>query len=127
MKATTPNVHYVDNPNKHMNDLNLTHSEHIISSHIGGNLSWDEPMHHDEPYGYEREDDPFEPHGKLDAPFLYLLLGTLLFVHFNYTAFRPQFNIAEREMHQRITMNQIEDGIRELRKEGWAVQNGATD
>lgn len=121
IKPAAPSVVALENPFKHLNDMSLFNSEHIFSGHIGGHTTWEEELTHDEPYGYVRHDDPFEPHGKLDAPLIFLLLGGFIFIHFNFV----HFNFLKSKpstvwMHQRITAGMLEDRIREYREAGFA-------
>ena len=106
--------------------MNFLNMEHVISGHIHGHLSHEEPLLHDEPYGYERSDDPFEPHGKFDAPLLFLVMGMVTFIHFNFT----HFNFFHQRpgtvmMHQRITAGMLEDEIRKIRIEDYEVRYGS--
>ena len=104
---------------KHLNDLPFFHPEHIFSSHKGGHLTYDEEFTHDEPYGYVRGDDPFDPTGNLTYPLLLIILGGAMFFHFNFVHFNfLKVNKAEHWMHQRITAGMLEDKIRHYREEG---------
>ncbi len=116
--ADTGSVH-LSNPDKHLNDLSMFHIEHIFSSHSGGHLTHEEEFTHDEPYGYARGDDPFDPTGNLVYPLLLLVLGGAMFIHFNFVHFNF-FKVKKSEiwMHERITAGMIEDKIRHYRKEG---------
>ncbi len=43
---------------------------------------------HDEPYGYELGDDPFEEQGQGDYPWMLLFAGIIVFTHFCHAHFR---------------------------------------
>lgn len=90
---------------------------HIFSSYAGGHDWEDEANIHDIPYGYELGDDPFENQGQLDYPYLILFFAIVIFTHFCHAHFRfDRRKIGEVFYHQRLTANQLEDEIRELRK-----------
>lgn len=90
---------------------------HIFSSYAGGHDWEDEANIHDIPYGYELGDDPFENQGQLDYPYLILFFAIVGFTHFCHAHFRfDRRKIGEVFYHQRLTANQLEDEIRELRK-----------
>ncbi|CAI2380548.1 unnamed protein product [Moneuplotes crassus] len=109
----------ITNPYKHIADLPLCHPEQIFSSHAGGHLTYEEEFTHDEPYGYERGEDPFDPTGNGVLPLLLFFCGGALFIHFNFVHFNF-FRVKKSEimMHQRITAGMLEDKIRHYRREG---------
>jgi hypothetical protein len=43
---------------------------------------------HDEPYGYELGDDPFEPQGQGDYPWMLIFVAGITFVHFTHSHFK---------------------------------------
>lgn len=125
MKPTTYAVERLENPFKHLNDLSMFNSEHIVSGHHGGHLTHEEELVHDEPYGYIRGDDPYEPHGRADQPLLFLALGFIIFIHFTYTHFNfSREKISQKHLHQRITAGMLEDKIREIREEDFEIRYG---
>ena len=76
-----------------------------------------EPNTHDEPYGYELGDDPFDGHGHGDWPFMMLYFGITAFV--TTLAFHFRFDkrkTSEVFYHQRLTAFQIEDELVALRR-----------
>ena len=90
---------------------------HIFSSYAGGHTWEHEPNIHNEPYGYELGDDPFENQGQLDYPALIIFFAIATFTfcmeaHFRY----DRRKLGEVFYHQRLTANQLEDEIKELRK-----------
>jgi len=97
--------------------LTLSSHQHIFSSYSHGH-SWEEEHNiHDKPYGYELGDDPFEPQGQADYPYLILFCGIYAFVHFSHCHFRfDKRKTAEVFYHQRLTAFQIEDLIKAARK-----------
>ena len=65
---------------------------------------------HDEPYGYELGDDPFDTHGHGDMPYLMLYMGIIAFT--TTLAFHFRFDrrkTSEVLYHERLTALQIED------------------
>ena len=118
-KNANKEVVEISNPLAHLNEMPLFHIEQIFSSHIGGHLTHEEEFTHDEPYGYKRCDDPFDPSGKLTFPLLMFIFGTVVFVHFNFVHFNFfRAKGSEIWMHQRITAGMLEDKIRYYREEG---------
>lgn len=90
---------------------------HHWSSYPGGHDWEDEPRIHNEPYGYELGDDPFDNQGQADYPYLILFIAIAGFTHFCHAHFRfDRRKQGEVFYHQRLTAFQIEDEIRELRK-----------
>ena len=83
-----------------------------------GSATWEEEARiHDMPYGYEVGDDPFEPTGQGDYPWLLIFVGCVAFVHFSHAHFYfHKRHIGEVLYHQRLTAFQIEDEIRARRK-----------
>ena len=63
-----------------------------------------EPNTHDEPYGYELGDDPFDAHGHGDMPFIMLYFGIIAFtttLAFHFRFDRRKFS--EVLYHERLT------------------------
>ena len=60
----------LDNQFAHLNGLPMLHHEYIFSPYSHAKLIVDEPNTHDEPFGYENGDDPFDTHGHGDWPYL---------------------------------------------------------
>ena len=84
----------------------------------------EDPKIHNEPYGYELGDDPFEEQGQGDYPWLLLFVGIISFVHFTHAHFRfDRRKQGEVLYHQRLTAFQIEDEIRKIRLQAAAAQN----
>ena len=76
----------------------------------------EDPKVHDEPYGYEVGDDPFEEQGAGDYPWLLLFIAFITFAHFSNAHFRfDNRKTGEVLYHQRLTAFQIEDEIRNIR------------
>ena len=72
---------------------------------------------YDEPYGYELGDDPFDPQGQADYPFLILYVAGVCFVHFIHSSMKfDRRKVGEVLYHQRLTAFQLEDEIKRLRK-----------
>ena len=116
MKATAPYTITVENPYRHQNDLPLINHGHYFSAHHGSLTFEEDPKVHDEPYGYELGDDPFEEQGQGDYPWLILFAGIITFVHFCHAHFRfDRRKTGEVLYHQRLTAFQIEDEIRKIR------------
>ena len=108
---------------KHMCDMELLNTEQFLSSHIQGHLTHEEEFTHDEPYGYELSDNPFEPTGNFTYPALILFFGGLFLIHFNFTHFNfIKTKRGEHYMHQRITAGMLEDEIRRIRKEDYPLR-----
>ena len=119
LKSTRPYTVEVTNLDKHMADIGFFHVEQVLSSHPGGHLSYEEEFTHDEPYGYEIWDDPFDPTGKLTFPLLLFVFGTIFFIHFNFVHFNfLRAKKSEIWMHQRLTAGMLEDKIRHYREAG---------
>ena len=117
MQATSPTMIELDNPYRHLKDLPLNHHQHIFSAYPGGHDFEEETRIHDEPYGYELGDDPFDPNGNGDYPALLLFVGIISFVHFSWAHFRfDKRRMGEVLYHQRLTSLQIEDEIRARRQ-----------
>ena len=77
----------------------------------------DEPNTHDEPYGYEFGDDPFDPHGHGDLPFIMLWAGATMFTSLLFYNFRfDNRKYSEVLYHQRLTAFQIEDELVKMRR-----------
>ena len=62
----------------------MHHHQHIFSAYPGGHTFEEETRVHDEPYGYELGDDPFDPHGNGDYPALIVLAGIFAFAHLTW-------------------------------------------
>ena len=91
--------------------------EYIFSPYSHANLIVDEPNTHDEPYGYEIGDDPFDAHGHGDYPFMVIFAGIITFC--TTIAFHFRFDnrkLSEVLYHQRLTAFEIEDEIAKLRR-----------
>ena len=43
---------------------------------------------HDEPFGYEVGDDPFDPMGQLDYPMFLVFWGIIFLIHFTHSHFK---------------------------------------
>ncbi len=100
----------------HFLTASLSH-EYIFSPYSHANLIVNEPNTHDEPYGYELGDDPFETHGHGDLPYTIVWAGIFIF-SITYIGF---FHFDNRRMsevlyHQRLTAFQLEDEIKSLRR-----------
>lgn len=97
--------------------INYFSHVHIFSSYAGGHTWEHEPNIHTEPYGYELGDDPFETQGQLDYPYMILFFAIISFTFFCQANLRyDRRKLGEVFYHQRLTANQLEDEIRELRK-----------
>eukprot|EP00345_Euplotes_harpa_P016940 CAMPEP_0168343576 /NCGR_PEP_ID=MMETSP0213-20121227/16193_1 /TAXON_ID=151035 /ORGANISM="Euplotes harpa, Strain FSP1.4" /LENGTH=183 /DNA_ID=CAMNT_0008350933 /DNA_START=15 /DNA_END=566 /DNA_ORIENTATION=+ len=117
LKPVNPSVQYLNNPAKHLNDLHFFDMEMYLSAHVDGHLTYEEEHLHGESYGYVRGDDPFEPHGKLDTPLIFMVLGIAAFLHFSYAHFSfIKEKSAMVKMHERLTAGMLEDKIREIRQ-----------
>lgn len=68
------------------NAIYFSHT-HAFSSYAGGHSFEEEANVHDLPYGYEVGDDPFEPSGQGDYPWLILFIAGIAFVHFSHAHF----------------------------------------
>jgi hypothetical protein len=92
--------------------------QHIFSGGYSHAATWEEETHaHDEPYGYEYGDDPFDPQGQADYPYMLLFWGIIGLIHFTHSHFKfDRRKIGEVLYHQRLTAFQIEDQIKALRK-----------
>ena len=91
--------------------------EYIFSPYSHAKLIVDEPNTHDEPYGYELGDDPFETHGHGDLPYLIMFVGVIAFTHTWMFHFRfDRRKTSEVFYHQRLTANQIEDELVDMRR-----------
>ena len=116
LKASSPLTIELDNSYRHLNDLPMHHHQHIFSAYPGGHTFEEETRVHDEPYGYELGDDPFDPSGNGDYPFLIIFAAIVGFCHLSYAHFRfDNRKIGEALYHQKLTANQIEDEIRARR------------
>ena len=76
-----------------------------------------EPNTHDEPYGYELGDDPFEAQGHGDMPYMYIFVGSVAFI--TTMAFHFRFDkrkTSEVFYHQRLTALQLEDELVKMRR-----------
>ena len=76
-----------------------------------------EPNTHDEPYGYELGDDPFDAQGHGDLPYLYIFIGSVAFIttmcfHFRF----DKRKTSEVFYHQRLTALQLEDELVKMRR-----------
>ena len=104
MQATSATGIELDNPYRHHNDLPMHHHQHIFSGYPGGHVFEEETRVHDEPYGYETGDDPFDPFGNGDYPLLLVFTGTIAFCHLAYAHFRfDRRKTGEVLYHQRLT------------------------
>lgn len=99
-------------------NLIVLHShEYIFSPYAHAKLIVDEPNTHDEPFGYELGDDPFDTHGHGDMPYLMLMTGIMTFT--SVWAFHFRFDkrkTSEVFYHQRLTAFQLEDELIALRR-----------
>ena len=94
----------------------MFHHEYIFSPYSHANLIVNEPNTHDEPYGYEHGDDPFDTHGHGDWPYLMIYFGTVAFMTVSLAHFRfDNRKTSEVYYHQRLTAFQLEDEILALR------------
>ena len=78
--------------------------EYIFSPYSHANLIVNEPNTHDEPFGYELGDDPFDTHGHGEMPYLVLFCAVVGFAHL--AAFHFRFDnrkLSETFYHQRLT------------------------
>ena len=117
LPATSNTTVAVDNEFAHLNGLSMFHHEYIFSPYSHANLIVNEPNTHDEPYGYELGDDPFDTHGHGDLPYLYLLAGIIGFT--TTMAFHFRFDnrkLSEVFYHQRLTALQLEDELIAMRR-----------
>mmetsp|Transcript_41175 Transcript_41175/g.30278 ORF Transcript_41175/g.30278 Transcript_41175/m.30278 type:complete len:94 (-) Transcript_41175:36-317(-) len=90
----------------------------IFSGYMFAHKITEEHNTHDEPYGYELGDDPFEAQGQGDYPMILLFFATVGIAHYLHAHFRfDNRKVAETFYHQRLTAFQIEDEIRKIRKE----------
>ena len=118
IQNTTPKVISPENSWVHLVGLKFFDLEQFLSAHPGGVLTYDEPGLYDEKYGYWLGDDPFETSTKSHYPLLMVLFGFFLMAHFHFQYFRHhQRDPAENQWHQRLTAFNLEDRIREIRKE----------
>jgi hypothetical protein len=89
----------------------------IFTSYSHGHDFEEEVGIHDEPYGYEVGDDPFDPQGHGDYPYMILYVAAVSFAHFMYSHMRfDRRKIGEVLYHQRLTAFQLEDEIKRLRR-----------
>lgn len=93
-------------------------SHHMTFTSYSHGHQWHEEHNiHDLPYGYEIHDDPFEPQGQGDYPYLLIFCGVIGFCHFAHSHFKfDRRKIGEVLYHQRLTAFQIEDEIKARRK-----------
>ena len=92
-------------------------NNHYFSCYAGGHTWEEEHSIHDLPYGYEVGDDPFEPSGQGDYPWLIVFIAGVAFVHFSHAHFLfHRRHIGEVLYHQRLTALQIQDEIRVRRR-----------
>ena len=104
MQATSVNVYEVANPYRHLKDLPLHNHQHIFSAYPGGHDFEEETRIHDEPYGYETGDDPFDPNGNGDYPMMLVFSGIVAFAHLQWAHFRfDNRKMGEVLYHQRLT------------------------
>ena len=116
LKGTAPTTIVLENPYRHHNDLPLLHHGHVFSGYAFAQTFEEDPKLHDEPYGYELGDDPFEEQGQGDYPWLIVFASVIVFVHFCHAHFRfDRRKVGEVLYHQRLTAFQIEDEIRKMR------------
>lgn len=90
--------------------------EYIFSPYSHASLIVNEPNTHDEPYGYELGDDPFDAHGHGDMPYMMLFVGLTSFI--TTLAFHFRFDkrkTSEVFYHQRLTALQLEDELVKMR------------
>ena len=91
--------------------------EYTASPYAHAKLIVDEPNTHDEPFGYEIGDDPYDTMGHGDLPLMYLFCGIILFCHVVSAHFRfDNRKFSEVLYHQRLTAFQIQDEILKLRR-----------
>ena len=92
---------------------------HVFSGYAFAQTFEEDPKVHDEPYGYEIGDDPFEEQGQGEYPYLLLFVAVISFAHFCHAHFRfDRRKTGEVLYHQRLTAFQIEDEIRRIRLQG---------
>ena len=90
--------------------------QHPFSGYAFAMTFEEDPKVHNEPYGYELGDDPFEEQGQGDYPWMLLFAGIIVFTHFCHAHFRfDRRKTGEVFYHQRLTAFQIEDEIRKMR------------
>jgi hypothetical protein len=83
--------------------LNCSH-QHIFTSYSHGHSFEEEHNVHDEPYGYELGDDPFEPQGQSDYPYLLIFVAGVAFTTFAHSHFKfDRRKVGEVLYHQRLT------------------------
>ncbi len=118
MKGTNPGTAALENPFRHHNDKGLLHHDHCFSGYPYSHTFEEEHSVHDESYGYENGDDPFEPYGKGDYPYLIIFFMIIGFFHLNWAHFQfTHRKTGEVLYHQRLTAFQLEDEIRKIREE----------
>ena len=89
---------------KSVTDSSLYSHQQIFSSYAGAHPFEEEHNIHDLPYGYELGDDPFEPQGQADYPWLLIFIGIISFVHFSHSHLRfDRKKTGEVLYHQRLT------------------------
>ena len=95
----------------------MFHHEYIFSPYSHANLIVNEPNTHDEPYGYEFGEDPFDAHGHGDMPYLMIFAGSITFISMINMMFRfDKRKTSEVLYHQRLTALQIEDELVAFRR-----------
>ena len=95
----------------------FSHEHHFSGAYAHANRIVDEPNTHDEPFGYELGDDPFDTQGHGDYPYLMLWFGTIAFTSMLAYHFRfDRRKTSEVYYHQRLTALQIEDELVSLRR-----------
>ena len=96
--------------------INCSH-EYVFSPYSHANRIVNEPNTHDEPYGYEVGDDPFDTHGHGDYPYLLIYFSVVSFT--TLMAFHFRFDnrkLSEVLYHQRLTALQLEDELMKMRR-----------
>ena len=104
LRASAPCTVELSNPYRHHNDLPMLHHGHPFSSYAFSHTFEEEHAVHDEPYGYELGDDPFEAQGQADYPWLILFIAGISFAHFAHAHFKfDRRKTGEVMYHQRLT------------------------
>merc|ERR1739844_627467 len=84
MKPTANATHELVNQFRHQNDLPLYNHMHNFSGYGGAHSFEEEHNVHDMPYGYETGEDPFQPEGQGEYPYLIIFVAMIAFVHFSH-------------------------------------------
>jgi hypothetical protein len=71
-----------------ISNINFVSHENIFSGYADGHSFEEETHLHDEPFGYEHGDDPFDPRGVGDYPWMIIFFSSIAIVHFTHSWFK---------------------------------------